>query len=67
MPHVHTLIAAYGEHCKHMSYALSPQDESAGIGMSLMLERVKKFTQTIQEDSGKPFLLRFVLCLIMTL
>ena len=46
-----------------MSYAFPPQDEANGaLGLSLMLERVKKFIQTIQKDSVKLFLLRFVLC-----
>ena len=69
MLHVQTSIATYDEGYKHMSYALPPQDEVASgtLRMLLMLERVKQFTQTIQKDSGKLFLLRFILCLIMML
>ena len=64
MLHVQTCIATNGEHDKCMSYTLPPQDEGfRALGMSLLLERVKKFFQTIQKDYVELFLLS-VLCLM---
>ena len=61
MLHVQTCIATYGEHNKYMSYALTPQEKGTGtLGMSLMLEKVKQFTETIRKGSITLFLLRFV-------
>ena len=67
MLHVQTCIATYGEHYKHMSHSFPPQNEVApgALGTLLMLEKVKLFTQAIQKDSVKLFLLRFVFCLNM--